>query len=593
MRLQSTAAQAAVPQSASGAWPDTVAFREAIQNPHLALEDPELRGAEVVLDRRGLPLAYCGRFAVVFRLRTRNGEWALRCFTQAADDKERRERYSAVAARLAGGDAAAAPFVPFRYIKDGIRIGRARYPVVVMRWAPGETLGRFVEENLQNPPALMRLCAALTGLLQHLENEGISHGDWQHDNLLVSDGGTRLTLVDYDGMYVPALGGRPSPEIGHPNYQHPARTANDNAVGLDRFSCLVIQTALLALCRDPSLWERFNDGECLLFKRSDFADPALSPVFGAVEAAAGRDTVLCACLRQLETACVSGREGILLAGGPLLAGHPTSPKWWVAAEEPRSFRMPSLGEGKRRRWTPLGPPDGYAARLDAPKTLWLEAQHHWVLRAGCGAITGSVLYTSSASTDSVYVLMGALLNLMLLACGYDRWPRKKIHDALLREIGQIELKVAERDRTMMAKRTVMDALNEATLSGSGDFVARELRKVPINRAVSLGGIGLVTLQRLREAGIHTAADVTDQRPVAGVSPHQITALKNWQRDLEIQAANRLNQISLQRRNLQALIDQLEQEKAGHQRACEELQRQNTQFPDTSVGLFVRTVLGLK
>src|SRR5690349_16653820 len=101
MRLRTTAASSNPLYSARPFWPDAVAFREAIQSPQAVLSDPELQSAEVVLDRRGLPVAYSGRFAVVFRLRTADGDWAVRCFTQAADFAARRERYRAIAQRLA------------------------------------------------------------------------------------------------------------------------------------------------------------------------------------------------------------------------------------------------------------------------------------------------------------------------------------------------------------------------------------------------------------------------------------------------------------------------------------------------------------
>ena len=116
MRLQAQTATESETIPSAGArafWPDAVALREVIQNPRLALGDPELQAAEVVLDRRGLPLAYSGRFAVVFRLRTREGDWALRCFTQAAQCDERSERYRAIARHLEQFPDSE-HFVPFR-----------------------------------------------------------------------------------------------------------------------------------------------------------------------------------------------------------------------------------------------------------------------------------------------------------------------------------------------------------------------------------------------------------------------------------------------------------------------------------------------
>jgi len=89
----------------------------------------------------------------------------------------------------------------------------------------------------------------------------------------------RLRLVDYDTMYVPALKGRPSAEVGHRNYQHPDRTDADFFDTLDRFAGLVVYTALRACALQPDLWDRYNTGENLLFRDSDFYAPAQSSLF--------------------------------------------------------------------------------------------------------------------------------------------------------------------------------------------------------------------------------------------------------------------------------------------------------------------------
>jgi hypothetical protein len=84
-----------------------------------------------------------------------------------------------------------------------------------------------------------------------------------------------LTLIDYDGLWVPALADRPSGEAGHANYQHPERQ-KETAYGpeVDRFSHLVIYTALRALGPGgQALWQRYDNGENLLFRAADFAAP--------------------------------------------------------------------------------------------------------------------------------------------------------------------------------------------------------------------------------------------------------------------------------------------------------------------------------
>ena len=286
-------------------WPDAVGYREAVQNPQTSLAPPELRTGAVSLDRRGLPVAYSGRFAVVFRVvETGGAQWAVRCFTAPPQNEviARTDRYRLIASHVSElGDM----FVPFKYFEQGIRVGAGWFPVVAMRWATGETLGKFTDRNLQNGQALRDLAGTLTATLKKLEDAGISHGDWQHDNLLVSQDGKHVTLVDYDGMYVPEFGGLVADEMGHANYQHPARTALDFGERMDRFACLSMQSALLALSHEPTLWNRFSDGESLLFKKIDFQDPAVSPVFRALWKTAEEhdDELLLDSLARLEEAC--------------------------------------------------------------------------------------------------------------------------------------------------------------------------------------------------------------------------------------------------------------------------------------------------
>lgn len=444
---------------AGRAWPDAATFREAIQTPSLVLPSEELQRAQVVSDRRGLPLAYSGRFAVVFRLRTADGDWALRCFTQVGHADERRERCRAIATQVADLGSC---FVPFRYEEHGIRIGQAWYPTVALRWAEGETLGRFVENNLHNPRALADLAHALTRLIWHLEQVGVAHGDWQHDNLLVSGGGTQLTLVDYDGMFVPELAGRSSPELGHPNYQHPGRTSGDYNVGLDRFAHLVMQTALVALCRAPSLWDAFNDGECLLFKKSDFADPEPSPVFRTLRVAARADPLLCSQLDALQAACAS------VPGGALLSAHP--PMFL-----PPSFRraLPTNGAQPDVFLSPMAAAVSAPVRVESvvdwTARLWesgylqREWQHKWVTRLSLAGITGASLYAALVSADLWCLAAGGVCGAAVAAYSYATWPQRKLYAALQQSLEDTQRRLEWHGRRLeILRRFVSSSANQTT-----------------------------------------------------------------------------------------------------------------------------------
>ena len=88
-------------------------------------------------------------------------------------------------------------------------------------------------------------------------------------------------LMDYDGMWVPALAGTPPSEVGHPNYQHPQRL-REGGYGpeIDRFAHLVIYTALRCLIvGGKALWTAHDNDENVLFREADFKNPGQSKLF--------------------------------------------------------------------------------------------------------------------------------------------------------------------------------------------------------------------------------------------------------------------------------------------------------------------------
>jgi hypothetical protein len=253
--------------------PDLVAYQAAVQHPSTAFADPQLRTATVTTGNLGLPRAVAGNFAVTYQLCAGPRRWAVRCFHREAAD--RGAHYAAISqalARVGGG-----PLIGIDYLDAGVRVGQAWYPITKMAWLEGWPLNRAVEERLSTPRALSDLERRFFETVAQLRSLGIAHGDLQHGNVLVESSGT-LRLVDYDGMFVPALRGRPASESGDPNYQHPRRGLQFDAE-LDRFSAIVIVLALRALAVAPGLWQTYNTGDNLLFRRTDFSDPARSPLF--------------------------------------------------------------------------------------------------------------------------------------------------------------------------------------------------------------------------------------------------------------------------------------------------------------------------
>jgi hypothetical protein len=254
---------------------------EAIQSPRACFSLADLRRAEAVVDPLGLPAVHAGNFAYVFKLHLPNGDViAARCFARYLSDRQR--RYSLMARYL--GEQCLGYLTDFAYEPRGIRVRDAWYPILRMEWVDGVPLNRHVEQVLDDQSALRRLSAQWRDLVSNLDRHHIAHGDLQHGNVLVEQSSGRLRLVDYDAMWVPSfLYGLGAAELGHRNYQHPARSRSDFGPTLDRFSVLVIYTALQALVERPDLWERYDNGENLLFVARDFQQPSRSPLFAELQ----------------------------------------------------------------------------------------------------------------------------------------------------------------------------------------------------------------------------------------------------------------------------------------------------------------------
>lgn len=258
-------------------FPSGAAYAEALQHTQLCFQHPELKGAQPELTKLGLPRAISGAFASVLSLTsaTSGRRYAVKCFTRYVPDQER--RYEAISARLARLDQAelSQPWnLGFDYLPDAITVGQERYPVLKMEWIEAVTLSSWLDDNHADRFAVGRLADRFAALTSDLSQHEIAHGDLQHGNLLVA-GDDTLRLVDYDGMYVPALSGLGGTERGHRNYQSPLRGNDDFGVALDRFSSWVIFMSLKAIATDPALWNRLHEpsGEFLLLTEEDFKSP--------------------------------------------------------------------------------------------------------------------------------------------------------------------------------------------------------------------------------------------------------------------------------------------------------------------------------
>ncbi|MBX9692583.1 MAG: hypothetical protein K2Z81_09380 [Cyanobacteria bacterium] len=258
-------------------WPTPQDFNEAIQNPSSCFSDKDLRSGRVKMGPLGLPIPITGAFASVYKVSANGADWAVRCFLTHREEQQ--DRYKKVSEFVQADELHCT--VPFYYLSEGIKVKGTWYPILKMEWINGETLEAYLRKVYRDRKKIEQLIADFRKLAGDLDAAGIAHGDLQHGNIIVT--GKGLQLVDYDALFVPALKGAKSLEIGHPNYQHPARNEHHYDIMVDNFSCWLIYYSLMAIAVDPGLFELYGGDECILFKRVDLVEPEQSVLFQSMK----------------------------------------------------------------------------------------------------------------------------------------------------------------------------------------------------------------------------------------------------------------------------------------------------------------------
>ena len=240
----------------------------------------ELKDLRLVYDDQGHPIMSSGNFAVVFKMQAPTGEYhALKCFLR--DQEERSERYRLIAEELQYVQSTY--LVKFRYLESELFVdvpntGGEEYPVLLMDWVDGIPLDQYLKTIINKSYEKDLLAYRFSLLARWLVTQPFAHGDLKPDNICVRDDGS-LVLLDYDGMYVPALYGRKSLEQGSPHYRHPLRSTLPFDEHIDDYSLSLILLSLRAIALDETLYVRYSSHEYLLLSEQDQLNPYISPVF--------------------------------------------------------------------------------------------------------------------------------------------------------------------------------------------------------------------------------------------------------------------------------------------------------------------------
>lgn len=160
-----------------------------------------------VIDDNGAPIMSSGNFAVVFKMTDGNKNYAMKCFTK--EQEGRAEAYQQIADELEDIDSSYLASINFfeKELFVDCKCDENEFPVLLMDWIEGESMEKYIADNYQDNYAMSMLCYRFCKMAAWLRSQPFAHGDLKPDNIMVRPDG-KLTLVDYDGMFVPAMKGR-------------------------------------------------------------------------------------------------------------------------------------------------------------------------------------------------------------------------------------------------------------------------------------------------------------------------------------------------------------------------------------------------
>ena len=227
-----------------------------------------------VYDEAGEIVMSSGNFAVVFKMKDESSGklYAVKCFLKEQEGRD--IAYQQITDELeyvSSNYLCSIKYFQKELFVDSTVSSDTEFPVLLMDWVEGVTLDKYVHQHISDKYVLQLITYQFCKMAAWLMSQPFAHGDLKPDNILVTEDGT-LVLVDYDGMYVPAMQGQKARELGSPDYRHPLRTEDCFNEHIDDFPLALIGMSLKAIALDTSLLQNNAKSDSLLFSESDFQD---------------------------------------------------------------------------------------------------------------------------------------------------------------------------------------------------------------------------------------------------------------------------------------------------------------------------------
>lgn len=361
-----------MPLGSNIAWPDPSEYDWALQNRSSAFYDPDIQSGDLKLIA-GRPARLNGggsKYICVYKV----GDWVVRCFAaqppNIAPPPEIQLRYRAITSYL-NRPRYASDFAFFArpiLVERGLHLNGQDLPFVKIDFVKdSQALGDFLVDHYQDQQATGRLAELWLNVVQRMEAYQVAHGDLDMSNVLVCGTSPYLSLklIDFDGMYVPDMARFRwnVADTGHAHFQPAQSNIRRFGPELDRFSVLIIYITLVALAKNPALWENCDADETRpLLGAEDFARLGLSQNFIRLSQERN-NTELQQCLQELQNSIMQSRMPrslgeILHRGGYVMRPQDEPQAGQVLPEyEGRALVIPVEPDQDQNKYN--SPPQGY------------------------------------------------------------------------------------------------------------------------------------------------------------------------------------------------------------------------------------------
>lgn len=252
----------------------------AIERPG-AIKATELEGYSPVSGIIG-PESYSGGFCIVFPFVKGRDKKAVRIWHQEIDNIQKRYKLLSKDTKHCHIKS----LIGIEYVEAGLTVDASDIDLTLMEWIEGKPLKDYISSifasnrsDTDKKRDIKSLADELEGVFKRMHAKGFSHGDLQHENIIITNNGNPR-FIDYDCFYTPSMGTSfVQTTSGYNGYQHPSRftrqyVSNEKA---DYFSELILVLSLRAIANDFSLWKITEDLDyALILTPEDFKDLQVS-----------------------------------------------------------------------------------------------------------------------------------------------------------------------------------------------------------------------------------------------------------------------------------------------------------------------------